>query len=390
MGKIVKLVNVTDKNNNKFYQMEETETEIKVTYGRVSVTEMHVTYPLSDWDKKYKEKLRKGYEDITDLIATVKSEANTEIDIKNVDIKQLVKFLQDSAKQKIKENYTVAIADVTAKQLEAAQEIVNELVTLAKQPLDIQRINQLLLSLYKTIPRRMSNTKSYLLQAPNLEFFQQLIQNEQSLLDTLQGQVITNTTSTNNNSLSLENFNLKIEIASDEDRERISKETDFNVKGQKIFKVSNTNTEKNFDNKDVKLFYHGSRNENWWNILQSGLKIKPANVVTTGSMYGMGIYFADKAKKSIGYTSLKGTHWAKGSSEKAYLAIFEVNLGKKWPVMGDSKRHESWMSSLNQKKVSDKGYDSVFAKGGVDLLNNEYIIYEETRCTIKYLIELKA
>jgi len=30
----------------------------------------------------------------------------------------------------------------------------------------------------------------------------------------------------------------------------------------------------------------------------------------------------------------------------------------------------------------------VFAKGGADLRNDEYIVYENNRCTIKYLIEL--
>jgi len=265
-----------------------------------------------------------------------------------------VKFLQDSAKATIKENYTVAIADVTKKQIDVAQQIVNDLAALAKEPLDV------------------------------------FIINEQSLLDTLTGQVDTNTISDASDKLSLDSFGLKIEVASDIDRKRISDETDFQVTNQKIFKVTNEKTEKNFDNSKVSLFFHGSRNENWWNILQVGLKIKPANVITTGSMFGQGIYFADKCKKSIGYTSLKGTRWANGTSTKAYLAIFEVNLGKKWNVMGAKGKWESWMSSLTKTKVNQSNCDSVFAKGGIDLINNEYIVYEESRCTIKYLIELKG
>lgn len=36
----------------------------------------------------------------------------------------------------------------------------------------------------------------------------------------------------------------------------------------------------------------------------------------------MELYFATKARKSIGYTSLSGSRWASGSNNVAYLAIF--------------------------------------------------------------------
>jgi poly [ADP-ribose] polymerase len=41
------------------------------------------------------------------------------------------------------------------------------------------------------------------------------------------------------------------------------------------------------------------------------------------------------------------------------------------------------------KKVLDKeGFDSVFAKGGADLRNNEYIVYNSAQCTVSHLIEI--
>lgn len=390
MGRVVKLVSVTDANNNKFYLMEEVENELHVTWGRVGAGGCKTVYSISDWDKKYKEKIRKGDEDVTELISVAKAEANTDIDITNTTIKELVKFLQDAAKATVKANYTIAVADVTQKQLEAAQNLVDELVSLAKEPIDVQLVNSKLLQLYKTIPRKMSDTKNYLLQAPNLDFLKKLIENEQSLLDTLSGQVSSSAISSRTDKLSLDSYGIQIEVASDEDRNRIAEETDFRVSNQKIFKVTNNKTQARFDSTKTKLFFHGSRNENWWNILQTGLQIKPANVVITGKMFGQGTYFASRCAKSIGYTSLRGTRWANGNSSKAYLAIFEVNLGKVWPVMGSSGRWESWMGSLTYDKVKSKGYDSVYAKGGADLINDEYVIYEEFRCTIKYLIELKG
>jgi poly [ADP-ribose] polymerase len=36
--------------------------------------------------------------------------------------------------------------------------------------------------------------------------------------------------------------------------------------------------------------------------------IRPSGAVYTGSMFGDGIYFADKAAKSIGYSSLSGSY----------------------------------------------------------------------------------
>ena len=46
------------------------------------------------------------------------------------------------------------------------------------------------------------------------------------------------------------------------------------------------------------------------------------------------------------------------------------------------------MTRLTQQQVSQEGYDTVFAQGGADLRNDEYIIYDSSRCTIRYLIEL--
>ena len=102
-------------------------------------------------------------------------------------------------------------------------------------------------------------------------------------------------------------------------------------------------------------------------------------------MFGHGVYFADKAQKSIGYTSLRGSYWAAGSSNRAYLAVFNVHTGN-WLK---SQRHETWMYDLNESKLKNRGnYDSLFALGGYDLRNNEYIVYNKNQCTIQYLVEI--
>ena len=59
---------VTEANNNKFYIMEEKAGVIQIEYGRVDSTSTKLTNPLSQWNSIYKEKTKKGYKDVTDLV----------------------------------------------------------------------------------------------------------------------------------------------------------------------------------------------------------------------------------------------------------------------------------------------------------------------------------
>ncbi|MEK6829129.1 MAG: ADP-ribose polymerase, partial [Nanoarchaeota archaeon] len=162
---------------------------------------------------------------------------------------------------------------------------------------------------------------------------------------------------------------------------------------KKIYKCVNKTTQKRFDDhfskakhKDRKLLWHGSRNQNWFNIIQTGLMIRPSGVVHTGSMFGDGIYFANKAQKSIGYSSLNGSYWTRGNDNKGYLALFDVHIGKQ----KDIHKHTSSCSSLSQRVLDKEGYDCAFAHKGADLYNDEIIVYSPERCTIAYIIELTS
>jgi acyl-CoA thioesterase YciA len=69
---------------------------------------------------------------------------------------------------------------------------------------------------------------------------------------------------------------------------------------------------------------------------------------------------------------------------KAFLALFDVHLGKQKEIL----HHTSSCYSLSKKVLEKEGYDSVFAKGGADLRNNEYIVYNPAQCTVSHLIEI--
>jgi poly [ADP-ribose] polymerase len=391
-----KLIMVTQENNNKFYNMHDNgDDSFTVEWGRVGQPGKKTTYPIKIWDRKLREKTKKGYKDVTEIYVDSQEQEDF-FDIKDHKISNLVKDLQRYANTSVSRNYTVTSEAVTEKQVEEAQTILNQLSsTKAKNE---EPLNELLIELYTIIPRKMNNVKRHLFGSGyqlTLENLNRIISEEQSTLDVMRGQVNTNqkTKGADKKQTLLDAMGLSIDHANDDDLANIELLMGRNW-GQfkNAFRVTNLSRReqlnefiKNKTNKTTKLFWHGSRNENWWSILDSGLVLRPTNAIITGKMFGDGIYFADKAQKSLGYSSLRGSYWASGSDNKGYLALYEVHTGNWLHV----KKHEYWMYDLTEKRLKKRGnYDSLFAEGGVDLRNNEYIIYNQKQCTIKYLIEV--
>jgi poly [ADP-ribose] polymerase len=90
------------------------ESTFKVEFGRIGSGFQEASYPIGQWDKKYKEKLKKGYSDNTRFVAesSVKITKNKEyIDIKNAAIASIVNRLQAMAKQAIADNYTISASN---------------------------------------------------------------------------------------------------------------------------------------------------------------------------------------------------------------------------------------------------------------------------------------
>lgn len=390
-------VNGGDKNNNKYYKMQENaDGTFTAKWGRVGGHESTKNYPMKDWDKLIRDKTQRKdqpYTDVTAMRADVKT--TTFKDLADSDIQKLLKDLEGYAKKSIQENYTVASENVTKAQVDTAQEIVDELSKLVGNGFDYQKVNEFLKKLYITIPRKMKRVQDFLLDSNDKEKADKIIANEQGILDVMSQQVSMNKPQDDTKEIStLEHaLGIKIEKVKDDEIKTIKELMGSEVsKFKRAFKVTNLKTQVVFDKqksksiKDwTKLLWHGSRNENWLNILQTGLVLRPSNVVITGKMFGYGIYYADKCGKSMGYTSLSGSYWARGNANKAYMALFEVNTGMELRV----ERHEGWMTSLDEGKLKNKGqYDSLFAKGGYDLRNNEYIIYNQNQNTIKYIVEI--
>lgn len=381
-----RLICVDEKNHNKIYDMVQTSgSEWVATYGRVGSTMVKTSYNMSQWDKKYWEKIRKGYKPITHLVvenAPIKE--TVEVDIQDEASRALADYLKACAKKLLDNNYSVAIRSVTQKQLQEAQLKIDYLIKLRDDPYhNVNSINYNLIQLYGVIPRRMSSVKDHLLKSWDEKVFNKMINEEQDLLDTLSQQVSSNT-EVNTNSL-------YIRKASDEEMSYVYSHTDLDsAKVAGIYVVNNKDTETSFKKlPNTRLLYHGSLSSNWWHILSKGLKIRPAGVSCVGSMFGVGLYFAHQARKSAGYTD--SGYWKSGSgSGRKFLGLYEVALGKSWDVLeGGKKVHSYRMSSLNRSAVRNAGYDSVFASQGSSLKNDEFIIYDANQSTIRFLVEIK-
>lgn len=397
----VYLVMVTTNNNNKYYRMIPHGDTFEVEYGRVGATCQHASYPIRQWDKKYNEKIKKGYVDQTHLVQDlIQKEVPKSKDgykaIENKVIAEIVQRLQDMAKQKIQANYKVSSQQVTQAMVDEAQNVIDELMSKNT----VEEFNSTLLRLFTVIPRKMGNVNDYIARDTNS--FARILKDEQDLLDVMRGQVVTHLAEEepdkeveSKGETILDAMGLVFEETTDEDVKMIKDLLgDCKDKFYRAWRVKNVRTQKRFDDfvekekiSKTKLLWHGSRNENWWSIINTGLVLRPTNAVITGKMFGYGIYYAPKARKSLGYTSLSGSYWAKGSANSAFMAVMDVAYGKPYDVHSfDSKYYDFNYDKLQR---ACPGANCLHAHAGSMLRNDEIIVYKEEQCTIKYLVEIR-
>lgn len=369
-------------------------------YGRIGMPNFQTAiYPMSKWNSKYSEKIKKGYVDQTHLVAetiSIIKKKSEYADIQDKFIADIVFRLQSMARKAISDNYTIKSSAVTQAMIDEAQVLLSEL--LIARSLD--DFNHILLKLFKTIPRKMSKVADYL--ANSTSEFAKIISREQDLLDVMKGQVIQNQieeditedeTQTKDYTI-LDAMGLSFSRCSEKDILDIKRSLgDLSNKFVQAWKVTNFKTQKRFDEfvknnniKDTKLLFHGSRSENWWSILTVGLMLKPTNAVITGKMFGNGIYFSPKAKKSYGYCD--GGYWVGGGSNYKFMALNDVAYGNPYVVYNFDSRFYSL--DFNGLQNLQKGANCLHAKADKGMLrNDEIVVYKEEQVTVKYLVELK-
>jgi poly [ADP-ribose] polymerase len=408
---------ITEQNNNKYYNcFPNGDGTFTVKYGRVGGHETTASYPMSKWYSQINSKLKKGYVDNSALMQDVIEDSKVEekVDnksdefsvIKNNSVRDIIKRLFDYANKVVQSSYKVSSTVVTQAMVDKAQEYIDELSN-KYSTLSIEEFNSILIKIFSTIPRKMRTVREF--QAENKNQFEKIIEREQDTLDAMRGQVYKKVEKVENSSNSeemaesisiLDKMGITMEEASDEDVAKIKKAMgDVADKFHKAWKVTNHETEKKYakfvaENNigNVKLTCHGSRNQNWFSILKTGLKIRPAGVITTGSMFGVGLYFSNPDKwhgvaKSVGYTSLGG-YWTHEYQKSGFVAFFETALGPSYDVYSfDSKYY-----NFNLKRLQEAKPDAwnLFAHGDTNMLrNDEIIIYNDAQTTIRYLVEIR-
>lgn len=419
------LVCVTSSNNNKFYRMlpDPDQQGFSVEYGRIGAPSFRTDhYPIDMYWRKYDEKLKKGYVDQTNLVKAAVAATSGEDGFKAIadkSVNELVKALRKYASDTIKQNYTISQSAVTQEMLDTAKELIDKLNSIADgltKGQSAYQFNDVLIKLFKTIPRKMNKVNDYLLQSSNAKDAEKVIDREQKLYDVLlanfqtqQAAAAKDADSSKQSSASptetiLEKFGLECELVDDQAKINEIKKHLGQVapKFKRAFVVVNKKTQDAYaafmaanPKCKTKLFFHGSRNENFWSILKNGLQLNPKASIT-GKLLGNGIYFAEKAAKSVNYTSLRGSYWSNGTSSVGFMAVFAVacDTANAFNVWTYSDMNKCYGMTWDKLQKLQPGATHVYAHKqsashpGSWLREDEFCVYREDQCTIRYLVEL--
>ena len=373
----------TDHNNNRVYNMAQNGSIIQVEYGRQGATMIKKKYPSSCWDALYKKKLEEGYVDRTEMFNLSANSSSEYKEIEDKEIRTFIDYLIGCSRKVVEQNVSISFDAVSTKMIEEAQKTIFK----ASQSKSLDEVNNCLRDLFIIIPRKMKDVKDCL---PTSEIqIAECLEREQEILDSIKTLKITSCNHQKGKTI-LESNNIEARIVSKEEEDNIISHLDDYTKTlyKRAFRVKNLKTEENFSRymkdkdmsaRNIHFLYHGSGNANYWGIITEGLSINP-DAPITGKMFGYGIYFAPKARKSVGYTDIIGSYWRGGHSKKAYLAVFKVCYKK--------PQHTETCRGFTGRHHLSNGYDACVAHAGIELRNDETIIYNEAQCTIQYLIEL--
>jgi len=365
--------------SNKYYNMEKSGPNFISKWGRVGGREDVKTYPLHRFNSVYNSKLKKGYRDITELkIQKVKQVSTSG----NIDFNKFYDHFKTYTGSFVSKNYVVD--NCTPQQLEEAQDLIDKLV----KSKNLKKSNDLLVELFRIIPRKMGNVRDYLISVEDQIL--PTVKREQDALDAMDSSNI------------IQGVNplddLNIEFKEIKVPKNLKKMIEGSMSGtrhgqtaeiHKCFEVVDKSRIKVFDDwvsnqkdKSTEYLIHGTRNANIFSILKSGLLIRPSNAASfAGSAYGDGIYHSAHAAKSLGYTG--------GDSDKIFF-IQDVHMGKPYTYSGWYKAGKDIdRNQMNYSGVQALGCDSLYVEPGGGLLNSEYIVYNYEQSITKYLIWLK-
>lgn len=154
----------------------------------------------------------------------------------------------------------------------------------------------------------------------------------------------------------------------------------WHYKVKNIFKIKIPNERQRYEQHgknmgSKKELFHGSKNCNILSILKNGLIIPPVSCPTySGRMFDDGLYFACNSSKSLNYSIGFWGGSVKNRHNNSFLFLADVIMGKTFEAYSSCRRPQ--------------GYDSIHAKKGRGLYNEEFIVFNLHQATLTYLVEL--
>lgn len=382
-----------------------------VTSGRTGVRAgrnkaVSTVYPMEDWEYFYSNKVRMGYTvtKTEELERREIKKSGEYLSIRDPQVQDLVSILLTAANQVMEEQYSVTLDDISDEMLSLGQNILTELAK-AGDKVSVAEFNNHLLQLWTAIPRPAKNLAK--MKVSMKSEYQEKIQKEQELLDFLVSMLRGNRSEVSGKTI-LDANGLDIRpVTKDEEKMLKDKMAGDRARYLRAWKVNNRATDAAFNayvanhpscqkEDGISHLFHGSGTENFWSILCTGLYLNPQGVVISGKAFGHGLYFAPKAKKSIGYTSSMGSGWRRGNSDKAYLAVFQVATGNIYDIYRNGgSGYGNCPDNYEELQQRQPDADCLWAYSREScsnsyLQNDEVIVYREDQATIEYLIEFSA
>ena len=384
-----------EKNAYKFYKLEPKGEEVIAEYGRMGTRKGELfgartfAYPKRMFWIKYQEKLSKGYVDRTELylpetvetkeLAPAKAKPASKPEGPSAVLFQKLKALAKKA---------VEQAEVRVPVNEAIIWASKDLLAKLYDAVSVEEFNGYLLELISILQRPV-RTGVRRLMAASKQDFASIVHRESDLIQAMEGSIAG--TAVVGRAESFDQYQIEVYEATEKQRKQVFSHlgVDLQKKVKQVYRVIPKFQQERFNEylkihkiRQVKQLWHGSRNENWMSIIRNSLLLNP-DAKITGKMFGNGVYFAPSAAKSWNYTSYRGTYWAGGSSNVAYMGLYAVAYGTPYDT-------DTWSGYLDyQEEVKRSGKDCLHAHAGSALRNDEIVFYDEAAMVLNYIVEFE-
>lgn len=389
---------IPEKNSYKFYKLTPNGNDVLAEYGRMGARKGELfgarsfNYPLEMFWIKYAEKLAKGYVDRSDVYLEDNTEEQN--DVKQPNKRGIISRVSSELFNKLQQFSSHAVREAKV-QVPITKAILRESKRILQKmygATSLEEFNDNVLEIVSLLQRPVhtgdgTGVKRLLANSP--ADYTRIIQRESDLIQAMEGSYYG--TGIRRVETDFSQYGVEVYLATDKQREQVMNHLSDQLKGKvkNIYRVIPQEQQKKFNAylkehniKKVMQLWHGSRNQNWMSIILNSLQLNP-DAIITGKMFGNGIYFAPSSMKSWNYTSYRGTSWAGGNSDTAFMGLYAVAYGT--PLDTDS-----WSGSIDYKqKTVGGGYDCLHAHKGSALLNDEIIFYDEAAMVLNYIVEFK-